>query len=252
MDEKQIDILTERILKKIKGELFLDILKTNTDMNDCIPDEGKSLKHAAYVVLPKDFSVDITDDAVQSMERLAKNYKVVLVVPDRCVCDISCLLAHADFIIKRSCVGIPAEGDVCVFISASRDLIVKSALCLKLGFESSFLIDFVEMGNSVFLLKEKNTFNSREPKAYKKKIEAYESTLAEFGVHFNCFPNTNVKSQSPDSDKTNTFSRGRKIITARDIKGIEPGENFYVTNEDIVTAVAKETADKFNINIICR
>lgn len=201
----------------------------------------------AYFILPVDFSSELVEEAACSMDRVAENYQVVLVVPDEDTFCISGLLLHADMIVKRDFAEKPAIGDVCIFLAASKDLVAKSALCLRIGFESNLAADFIENGNSVFMIKEKNYLTCREPKAYVRKIEKYEKDLAEYGVAFNTLP---IKAKA-----VNTAGRGeskRRIITAADIKQAENNGTLSVSVNDIVTAVAKETAEKLNVEIIYR
>ena len=106
-----------------------------------------------------------------------------------------------------------------------------------------------EENNSVLnhMIKEKNYLTCREPKAYVRKIEKYEKDLAEYGVAFNTLP---IKAKA-----VNTAGRGeskRRIITAADIKQAENNGTLSVSVNDIVTAVAKETAEKLNVEIIYR
>lgn len=222
------------------------------EISSYLKNHNRLLGARAYFVLPEKISEDVVSETVRSMERLVGKYKIVLVVPDDEISNIADFICYADFIVKYCSIEKPAVGDICIFVSASKDLVVKAALCLRLGFESSLTIDFIESGNAVYMIKEKNYLTCREPKAYQKKIEAYERELTEFGVKFNCLPVMWEDGRVKKFNNIEGISKNRRIITANDIEETRSGDSFYIATGDIVTSIAREKAEKLNVKIICR
>lgn len=234
MDERQIEILAERIVRRIMAEQEAFAASANT----------------AYVIMPETETAAAADSAAALMRSAAERYGVKLVIPDDSSLDVRSLSAKADAVIQRSSMPKLQPDDICIFVSASRQLIISCALLLKLDFESDLLIGCIENGNSVYLFRDLSELTGREPREFIKKIQDYERQLRSYGVHFDCLPKAGVlgagsRVHAPEKEK-------KKIITAKDIKDTGRDGSIYVTSQDIVTDLAEETARKLNVEIICR
>lgn len=176
-----------------------------------------------------------------------KAYNTIAVVPNIECCNLETEKLEADHVVKR-CDVKPFGEYVVIFVSASQNLIVKTALCLSDCFESKIVIDAIESGQSVYMYKEEKTCSSAPP-AYRRRLSEYEREVSCYGVSFNELPkecSTNFISTRSEA----AAGKKRNIITAEDVVKMRQGDKLFVYRGDIVTEVAAEVAQERDIEIV--
>ncbi len=76
-----------------------------------------------------------------------------------------------------------AAGDVSVFPVVTRDLVVKTALCISDTFENAWVSACIAGGSrAAFLQSGLERFSGREPEGYVKRVLEYYRTVLEYGI----------------------------------------------------------------------
>lgn len=232
MNDLQIDALIEKIVKKITAEMM-------NNKGAAFPSKVEDSKNV-YVIMPEAICPIDMQKAETCLKQLKKNYKTTLVVSDKDFYNLETEKIEADRVMKR-CDTNPDGVYAVVFLSASRNLIVKTALCLGDCFESRIATDAIEKGQSVYMYKEKKELCDSAPLAYRKMIEGYERQLLSYGVSFDKLPYECLDESG---------GKKRNIITADDIKKVSKGEKVFIYSGDIITEIAKEAAEDRNIELV--
>lgn len=186
-------------------------------------------------------------------------------------------------ILYRSCEK-PADIDesVSLFPVVSRDVLVKTALCISDTFETSWIAACIEKGSrAVFLRSGLARFSGKEKPAYVNRIMEYYRQVLEYGIEIcnleefaegqgeepAAFAGESVKPedgsrcvgympQEPEKlfqwEQTLTSqavseSRKKRVITASNVERFASGGIVYLQPDDIVTDLAKDRAKFLNI-----
>lgn len=176
------------------------------------------------------------------------------------------------------CKGIIDEKDVnfdemseyiTVFPILSRNIVVKTALCIDDTFETNWIFKAMEKGQRIIFLKSGlQKFSGKEPLSYRNKILDYYRTLLEFDIEISdCIKQMENYKLSADSKSSSSSSYvlnndvnfnerksgcTKKVITEKEI-GSYVQDNKIILNEgDIITDMAREKARSLNISVIKR
>lgn len=137
---------------------------------------------------------------------------------------------------------IPADlaHAVTVLPAVSRDVLVKTALCISDTFENAWIAAGIECGGrTVFLRSGLAKFSGKEPPAYVKQIMGYCRQVLEFGIEI----------KEADALAGMQFPPAKRVITAANIEHFADGGILCRQPGDIVTDLAKERAELLNIKI---
>lgn len=172
MDEKQLTALIQKVIERVQNESASDT----------------TVLEKAYIILPDKWRERCQSQCVEVMHRLRGTYHTIGIVPDE---DDDCGVLYAAGmcgLVKRSEVVFPNEDFLTVFPIASRNLIVKTALCIEDDFETEWIAKCLSCGRPIFMRKESPMFTGREASAYRKKIEAYYNDVASYGICLDRLP----------------------------------------------------------------
>lgn len=160
---------------------------------------------------------------------------------------------------------VPADlaDSVTVFPVVPRDLVSKTALCISDTPQTQWITSCMEAGSRiVFLISGLSPFSGREPKAYVNRILSYYRTVLEYGIEL-----TGEYEPKPDkkpaheetqqvyrpavlpvtggiSAQTGMVRKSTKkrVISSRDVEQYQKGGVLLVTEDDIITDLAKDRA----------
>lgn len=172
----------------------------------------------------------------------------------------------------RVCRGIINEDNInydelneyiTVFPLISRNIVVKTALCINDIFETQWIFKAMETGQRIVLLSSGlEKFTGREPKAYLNKILNYYRTLLEFNIEItekvsgsihDCCLDTEKEDNKYDAvndESKKIINSKKRIITCRDIDDYIFEKRIFINAGDIITDMAREKAKSLNISII--
>ena len=171
----------------------------------------------------------------------------------------------------KACAGIvyrcrqrPEDlGDaISLFPVVSRDMLVKTALCISDTFETSWIADCIERGSRILLLRSGLArFSGKEKSAYVNRIMGYYRQVLEYGIEI-CGKDE-LAEREAEKEKVHArqavktgflplqpaaSNRGRKrVITASNVESLAFEGVLQLQPEDIVTDMAKERAKYLNI-----
>lgn len=187
-------------------------------------------------------------------------------------------------ILYRSCEK-PADMEraVSLFPVVSRDVLVKTALCISDTFETSWIAACIEKGSrTVFLRSGLARFSGREKPAYVNRIMEYYRQVLEYGIEI-CsleeldegqwggpaafaggsmnpadssgggvyLPQQPKKApqwmQYTSGTRSVAESRKKRVITASNVEQFASGGILYLRPDDIVTDLARDRAKFLNI-----
>ncbi|MDO5516320.1 MAG: hypothetical protein Q4F66_02125 [Clostridium sp.] len=161
-------------------------------------------------------------------------------------------------IIHKDEIELLSEGEyIIVFPVVSRNLVVKTALCLEDDFSTQQIFSALENGNRVLFYKKGfKKFTGKESRPYVKKILNYYKTLLEFNIEI-CDEITEKKILVQDEVALEKFNysdsnelEGKRIITANEIGRYVNDNTITLNKGDIITELAIEKAEKMNISIL--
>ncbi|MDR0924734.1 MAG: hypothetical protein LBN31_10355 [Hungatella sp.] len=230
MDEKQLIALIEQVLDRIKKE-----------------SESQKVQNKAYVILPENWYTQRQVPCIETFHLLQRDYHTVVVLPDKDQNAGAFCNANGCSVITRGQAVFPAEDFVTVFPAASRNLVVKTALCIQDDFETEWISQCFAFGQKVYMQKETPVFTGREPDAYRKKILSYYREAEAFGICFDQIPETAERVIRPVMSSS---CEKKRIITTEDLKGLPSSGELRLHKGDIVTPLAAEQADELGINIL--
>lgn len=238
MDDRQLTELIQRVLLRIQGELT-----------------SKPSLQKAYILMPENWRTQNQRQCVDIVKSLQGSYHTIAVLPDDDKCPDDLYDAGMCAVAKRSEVVFPMTEDfLTVLPIASRDLVVKTALCIQDCFETRWIGQCIAHGQPVFMRRESPMFTGREPAAYQRKIEAYYREAESFGICFDRLPTKCVITQqaapsgapvvNPVFQATTASAPvGKKrIVTAKDLAEVENNGVLKLNRGDVVTALAAEHA----------
>nr|WP_319488886.1 hypothetical protein [uncultured Caproiciproducens sp.] len=161
-------------------------------------------------------------------------------------------------IVKQSEINFELLSDaLTVFPVVSRELVVKTALCISDTFETKWIQSCMANGQKIVLLKSGlEPFTGKEPKAYVRRIQEYYKTIEEYGIEIK----NDISKEEPictDCDKTDIQPQqihhtdaGQKVITESEIDQFTQNRRIVLHHGDIMTALAKEKAFRLGIEIL--
>ncbi|MBW7572287.1 hypothetical protein [Caproiciproducens faecalis] len=144
-----------------------------------------------------------------------------------------------------------------VFPAASRELIVKTALCIGDTFETKWVQRCMANGQKIILLKSGlEPLTGREPAAYAARIKAYYRIIAQYGIEIK---ETVFEEETAPENLKHAMSRpapdkraygGHQVITEGDLDKFVQEGRILLAQGDLLTALAKEKASCLGIEII--
>lgn len=165
-------------------------------------------------------------------------------------------------IVYRSC-GIPEDLELAVtlFPVVSRDMLVKTALCISDTYETCWISACIEKGSRiVFSRSGLARFSGREQPAYRKRIMDYCRQVLEYGIEICSFgelaqsrpyeagDSAMLWAQKPDIHGLPVSEQKKKrVITSSNVEEYASGGVIYLQQGDIVTDLAKDRAKFLNI-----
>jgi len=149
-----------------------------------------------------------------------------------------------------------------VFPVVSREVIVKTALCIDDIFESKWIFKSMEKGQRTILLSSGlEKFSGKEPTNYINKILGYYKTLLEFNIEitsdiFVAERNENkydpIIYENTNHNEVLNDNKIKKVITEREIEIYKCDKEIFLNRGDIITELAKDRARELNIQIVRR
>ncbi len=230
VDEKKLNAIIKRVLLRIYEE---------TAVAAALP--------KAYLILPPDWENTHQSQCLEALRLLRADYSVAAISPDVDGCAGLLFCDGATDVIKQDASLSPANHSISVFPVSSRDLVVKTALCLEDDFETKWTAKCIALGASVYMRGEFPLFTGREPVAYRKKIEAYYRDAEQFGVRFDWPPSQRADTRR---DMMPGKTAKKRIITAGDLEELQTNGELRLNPGDIVTAFAEERALELGIRIV--
>lgn len=230
MDEKQLIALIEQVLDRIKKE-----------------SESHKVQTKAYVILPENWYTQKQAQCMEAFHLLQRDYHTVVVLPDKDQNAGAFGNDNGCTVITRGQAVFPSEDFVTVFPAASRNLVIKTALCIQDDFETEWISQCFAFGQKVYMQKEAPVFTGREPDAYRKKVLSYYQEAEVFGICFDQLSETAKQAKPPVMSSS---CEKKRIITTEDLKGLPSSGELRLHKGDIVTPLAAEQADELGISIL--
>lgn len=228
MDDKELATLIQRVLLRIQAE-----------------SATAPVRPKAYLILPEHWREQSQSQCMEILRNLQGGYHTIAVLPDGDDSADALYAAGICAIAKRGELTFPAGDFLSVFPIASRNLVVKAALCLQDDFESAWISKCIASGNQVFMPRESPLFTGNESTAYQRKISAYYREAEAFGIQFDSLPQLR---REPSAQEPSGRPEQKRIITARDLTSLETNE-LWLRPGDTVTALAAERAEELGIQI---
>lgn len=169
------------------------------------------------------------------------------------------------------------EDCITVFPVTSRNLAVKTALCIEDDFETRWIFKSIANGQRIiFLNKGLQKFTGKEPPKYVEKILNYYNTLLEFGIELKddffeeesksyddyakSYKRYNSGSNSKEYESYNSNICGneyhgsyskhkRQIITEKEVGNYLSSKKIILHDNDLITEMARDKARKLNIEV---
>lgn len=178
----------------------------------------------------------------------------------------------------RVCKGIIDEKDIdfdempeytTIFPIVSRNIVVKTALCIDDTFETNWIFKSMEKGQRIIFLKSGlQKFSGKEPVSYRNKILDYFRTLLEFDIEISECINLRENNELSEDRKSTLLSSSelnnnvnlneskssctKNIITEKEIGSYVHNNKIILNEGDIITDMAREKARSLNISLIKR
>lgn len=243
LDEKTLVKLVAEIIRQLKSE-------EDKDAN-IIP--SKSL----YVV----FGAQWEENYLHFLQSIKYDlHRVFIVVTDEMLPAISnkALIGSAK-IIRRDEIDLEnLHNFITVFPTTTRDTIVKTALCISDTFETKWIENCFTKGQQVILYKSGiQKFTGKEPKSYVKKINTYYEELKSFNIEitddiYGHRLNEIEINSCVESTQLNQINHPKQIkqtITVADLYKYTDNKKIVITQDDVITPLAKEQARDMGIEI---
>lgn len=252
IDENRLRELVIKAIKLIQAE--------NSKNNEGL------FKTKLYVILTEEWNSRYWNFFNQINEQ--DQYEVYAVISSKIINNL-----HINNLKKfKVCRGIIDEDNInydeldeyiTVFPSISRNIVVKTALCINDTFETQWIFKAMETGQRIILLSSGlEKFTGKEPKAYLNKILNYYRTLLEFNIeiteklsgntHGYCLTTENEdnKYDVVQNGREKCINSKKRIITCNDVENYISEKRIFINNGDIITDMAREKAQNLNISII--
>ncbi|MCI8647316.1 MAG: hypothetical protein HFE76_11150 [Firmicutes bacterium] len=243
MDERQIDALAEKIFLMLRNELKQETVGVH-------PQSEKQSKPKAYIILPEQIRQVEIARTLECLNSCQNRYRRVVVIPDKVTDLDESIKRRTDQILERSKASVKEDDSVTIFVSASRNLRVKVALCLGEDFESQWVINCIENGRPIYMWKEETGFTGKEPVPYRRKLQEYDHELKTFGILFNCLPSEEREEIQMKPSVSARATAGKRIFTAEDINAMPSHTRLELNRKDIITELGREAAQEKGIEII--
>lgn len=237
--------LDENILKRIISEVIRQIQSENSEQNFSVSDKKM------YVILTENWDERYLD-FYKKIENQNK-YNIFTIIPET---------ISNDYFIKKiknykNCGTIISQNKInfeqskeyiTVFPVVTRDILVKTALCISDTFETKWIENCISNGQKIIMLKSGITnFTGKEPKKYIEKINSYFNMILDYGIEIT---DDILKSESEKVYIQNTEKRNKRIITEKEIDLYKEKEKLILYPGDIITSLAAEKAYNMGIDII--
>ena len=235
----------------INGTAFREIVlraieKVLAEQRACAP------KRTVYVVFENSF--DVRYDSF--LKTCTESDAVTAIVPDDWSQDLhdrinrNCPFCQ---IIGQTAAGnLPLEGSLTVYPVASRDFIVKAALCIADTFQTAWLARCLAEGSAIHIMLNGLTkFTGKEPAQYVETILSYYRTLLTFDITIGTYPKTTAIMAAPSRiEQATPIVLNGHVLTASDLVGVPNEATVQIELHAIVTAYAKEEAGRRHIQFI--
>ncbi|MDS0528242.1 hypothetical protein NNC19_21375 [Clostridium sp. SHJSY1] len=240
-------------------ELVIKAIQSIQEEND---EKIFSLKKKLYVLLTEEWNSDYWRffEEINSQNE----YEVYAVISRKINNDL-----HLNNLKKfQVCKKIIHEKDVnfhelteyiTVFPKISRNVVVKTALCIDDTFETKWIFKSMEKGQRIIFLKSGlEKFSGKEPFGYRKKILDYYRTLLEFDIEISDFiikkeNNDLSKNYIPNNKMTLNqvkIKEPKKVITEKEVEQYVRDNRIILNKGDIITDMARDKAQSLNISIM--
>ncbi|MDR0382168.1 MAG: hypothetical protein LBH86_09295 [Oscillospiraceae bacterium] len=226
MEAYQLAALIERVLRRIREEAA------------AAPALPK-----AYLIFPGDWQSRDQSQREEALRALRGAYDTVAVLPDACCRGAAPPDTGARAAQSRGETGFPSGDFLTVFPFASRNLVVKTALCLADDFETRWVARCIARGQPVVMRREHPLFTGQERDAYRRKIESYYRDAAAYGIRFD-LPSGHGETRRPPGPGR------RRIVTQKDLETPGTPGTLPLRRGDVVTALAAERAKELGIDIV--
>ena len=237
MDEQRIRQIIREVLQRVSEE---DAVSSDTNA---------SLLPKAYFIFPENWQSCGQESLLAMLKAADGRYEKVIVLSKRGENSEDLSVFGAQQITFFSDLCAPVEGSITVYPCATRDLVIKTALCLSDDFESNWIRQCIERGLPVYLKKETEMFTGKEPAAYRKKILSYYQDVKSYGIQL--IENSLCLDAGPKSGGESCVKqRKARYITTQDLRDVPENGTFEIRNGDVLTALAKDHIEKFGIRVI--
>ncbi len=239
MDEQQLRKIIREVLQRVSEE-----------ENLCFNADSSPLPKA-YFIFPQNWMTCDSGDYLQLLKEAGGQYQRIVALPERgegeqMFSDLGCT------VVGYNDLCTPAEGSVTVFPIPCRDLVIKTALCLSMDFETAWIRKCIENGLPVYLKKEASMFTGKEPAAYRKKVLSYYQDVKSYGIAF-LDELGGLRKEGPEKSKIETKTQTRakaRYITTQDLRDVPQNGTYQIHAGDVLTALAKDYIEKFGIRIM--
>ena len=237
MDEQQIRRIIREVLQRV------------VDEGAPVSPADSSPLPKAYFIFPKNWQSCESSEYLPALKSVEGKYQRVIVLPERDANEERFSEVGACTVVSYSDLCAPAEGSVTIFPIPCRYLIIKTALCLSEDFEGYWVRKCIENGLRVSMKQERPMFTGKEPAAYRKKILSYYQDVKSYGICLAEADDPCVSVQKDVQLKAKIQARA-KYITTQDLRDVPRGGTFSIHSGDVLTALAKEHAEKYDIRIV--
>ncbi|MDR2671148.1 MAG: hypothetical protein LBC26_05450 [Oscillospiraceae bacterium] len=229
MEDYQLAALIERVLHRISEEAA-----------------AAPARPKAYLIFPEDWQARDQGPCTEVLRALRGAYDITAILPDTGSQSEFVSDAGACAALRRGEAGFPEEDFLTVFPFASRNLVVKTALCLVDDFETRWVARCLAQGCPVVMRREHPLFTGRERDAYKQKIENYYRDAASYGIQFELPSGCGATHRPPEARVPDR----KRIVTQKDLETPGTPGTLLLRRGDIVTALAAERAGELGIDIV--
>lgn len=234
MDEQRIREIIREVLQLVAEEKNLGLNAPSSHLPK------------AYFIFPEGWQKVDGGTYLPLLQAVEGRYERVLVLPQRDVDETIFSNVGAYTVAVPGDLYAPAGESITVFPIANRDLVIKTALCLSEDFEGRWIRQCMETGTRVYMKKENAMFTGKEPVTYRKKILSYYQDVRSYGI---CFTD-GEELRGSGLQQTKNAQRKKRYITMQDLRDVPQNGTFTIRAGDVLTALAKEHAEKSGICIV--
>ncbi|TCK88028.1 hypothetical protein EDC19_2675 [Natranaerovirga hydrolytica] len=239
IDDQTLRILIKEVVKQLKKEEAIETMSLpKPKMVAILGTKWQEAYNSFFDQLPQSLSYELT---IVLTKELKAHPVFVNTLAERK--DVNCVF--------REDINIENYKEfITVFPVVSREMMVKTALCIHDTFETKWIQHCMEKGQKIIMLKYgMEQLTGKEPKAYQNKIKHYYETLLDYEIEIKeeVFANSNPQEQKQVISYTNN---GKKIITEKEVDQYVKKKKIELYKGDIITDLAKEKAKSLGITMI--